>query len=92
MFCFRSSSAKVRGGQVNKLIEVQGLELYCDTFVRTDDSRTENAIGREGLEINKYSSILAPLDVSVSLSVSMLGFYSVKEYYYLCYILLLFEL
>ncbi|KAL8519790.1 hypothetical protein ACS0TY_010650 [Phlomoides rotata] len=69
----RSSSAKIRGGQVNKLIEVQGLEFYCDTFVKTNDSRMENAIGRERLEVNKYSSILAPLDVSVSLSVNRSG-------------------
>lgn len=93
VFSFRSSTAKIRGGQVNKLIEVQSLELYCDTFEKTDDSMTENTfcannMGRERLEDDKYSAILAPLDVSVSLSVCMFGiFYSIKEYYLLCYIL-----
>lgn len=85
---FRSSSAKIRGGQVNKLVQVQGLELYCDTVIKTDGSRTENSIGRERLELNKYSSILAPLDVSISLSVSMCGFFnSLKEYYYVILLL-----
>ncbi|KAL0336664.1 UNVERIFIED_CONTAM: hypothetical protein Sradi_4878300, partial [Sesamum radiatum] len=69
-----SSVAKVRGGQVNKLIEVQSLELYCNTVEKTEDSSTENAVGyeklgRERFENQKFSSMLAPLDVSVSLSV-----------------------
>ncbi|XP_012848280.1 PREDICTED: putative vacuolar protein sorting-associated protein 13B [Erythranthe guttata] len=75
---FRSSSAKLRGGQVNKLIEVQNLELYYDTFEKTDDSNTENVVGyknmgRELLKEDNYSSLLAPLNVSVSLSVNRSG-------------------
>ncbi|KAL7090722.1 hypothetical protein ACP275_12G059000 [Erythranthe tilingii] len=73
-----SSSAKLRGGQVNKLIEVQNLELYYDTFEKTDDSNTENVVGyknmgRELLKEDNYSSLLAPLNVSVSLSVNRSG-------------------
>ncbi|KAK4437330.1 hypothetical protein Salat_0066900 [Sesamum alatum] len=73
-----SSVAKVRGGQVNKLIEVQSLELYCNTVENNDDSSIENAagykqLGRERIEDTKFSSMLAPLDVSVSLSVNRSG-------------------
>lgn len=80
MFCFRSTTSKVKGGQVNKLIEIQGLELYCDTSGKADDLKMDNAyssnsMGNEELEDNKYSSILPPLDVSVSLSVSIFGFF-----------------
>lgn len=80
MFSFSSTTAKVKAGQVNKLIEIQNLELYCDTSGKADYSKMENAhcsnsMGREELDDNKYSSILAPLNVSVSLSVSISGFF-----------------
>ncbi|KAG8380914.1 hypothetical protein BUALT_Bualt06G0066200 [Buddleja alternifolia] len=73
-----SYGAKVREGQVNKLIEVQSLELYCDMFGKTNGSNTENGIdsknmGSGSLEDGKYSSLLAPLNVLVSLSVNRSG-------------------
>ncbi|XP_057796881.1 intermembrane lipid transfer protein VPS13 isoform X2 [Salvia miltiorrhiza] len=75
---FGSTTAKLKGGQVNKLIEIQDLELYCDTSGKAGGSKMENShnsniMGREELEDNKYLSILAPLNVSVSLSVNRSG-------------------
>ncbi|KAL2484980.1 Protein of unknown function (DUF1162) [Abeliophyllum distichum] len=66
-----SSIAKVRGGQVNKLIEVKGLEFYCNTFQGADDLSSESLADskRQGSDI----CMLAPLDVSVSLSVNRSG-------------------
>ncbi|KAL6580641.1 hypothetical protein OROMI_008665 [Orobanche minor] len=73
-----SSIAKVRGGQVSKLIDVRSLELYFDVFKENGDSDTENAVayknvGMEKLEYGKYSSMLAPLNVALSLSVNRSG-------------------
>ncbi|GFQ03174.1 putative vacuolar protein sorting-associated protein 13b [Phtheirospermum japonicum] len=73
-----SSIANVGRSQVNKLIEVQGLELYCDILKKNDDSSTENGVshmnmGMEKPEDNNYSSMLAPLNVAVSLSVKRSG-------------------
>lgn len=75
---------KHRGSQVNKLIEVQNLELYCDICEKSDDSYTENIVdcenmGREVLKDGNYSSMLAPLNVSVSLSVSKAGCFIVQK-------------
>ncbi|KAL6541689.1 hypothetical protein OROGR_011175 [Orobanche gracilis] len=73
-----SSIAKVRGGQVSKLIDVRSLELYCDVFKENGDSESENAVayknvGMEKLEYGKYASMLAPLNVALSLSVNRSG-------------------
>ncbi|KAL3830664.1 hypothetical protein ACJIZ3_019466 [Penstemon smallii] len=72
-----SSIAKVRGGQVNKSIEIQNLELYYNTF-EADDSSTKSDVDsennrKERLQDVKYSSLLAPLNVLVSLSVNRSG-------------------
>lgn len=66
------------------MIEVQNLELYCDICEKSDDSNTENIVdcenmGREVLKDGKYSSMLAPLNVSVSLSVSKAGCFIVQK-------------
>ncbi|EXB26145.1 hypothetical protein L484_010462 [Morus notabilis] len=61
---FGSLGAKVRGGQVNKTLDIIGLEFYCGTFegpldlVTVDDARFEG---------KKCDSILAPCDVTMSL-------------------------
>ncbi|XP_051121162.1 uncharacterized protein LOC127244726 [Andrographis paniculata] len=73
-----SSSSKVRGGQVNKLIEVQNLEVHCENLRKTYSSSTKDVqrydnVGGQMLDDRKCSSILAPLDVSVSLSVNRSG-------------------
>ncbi|CAI9097127.1 OLC1v1033463C2 [Oldenlandia corymbosa var. corymbosa] len=65
------AGGKVRGGQVNKLIEVQGLELYCRTLEETDDlASIENSARLEG---DENVHLLRPLDVLVSLSVNRSG-------------------
>lgn len=68
----------MRIGQVNKLVEIQGLEIYCRTF--TKDPYTEN--GEDSMAMVVASShrdghihLLAPVDVSASLSVCMRYFY-----------------
>ncbi|PHU03047.1 hypothetical protein BC332_28298 [Capsicum chinense] len=70
-------SGKLRDGSVNKLVEVKGLELYCNPFqssheVMRDDAVDSNSQSRE-LEANNDRCILVPLDVSLSLSVNRLG-------------------
>ncbi|KAL3650642.1 hypothetical protein CASFOL_007045 [Castilleja foliolosa] len=73
-----SSISNVGRGQVNKLVEVQSLELYCDILKKNDDSSTDNGVGVSSMgmekpEDNKCSSMLAPLNVAVSLSVKRSG-------------------
>ncbi|VFQ74897.1 unnamed protein product [Cuscuta campestris] len=70
------SGGKVRGSHVNKIVEVQGLELYCYTYQGSDKSRSvgnsvdsktwESAISQASEKVN----LLAPLDVSLCLSVN----------------------
>ncbi|KAL7225811.1 hypothetical protein ACSBR1_021051 [Camellia fascicularis] len=73
------SSGKVRGGQVNKIVEIQGLEVYCSTFQGTLDLMRVDIFGdsklleNARLEGNKYDYILAPVDLSMSLLVSRSG-------------------
>ncbi|KAM7518001.1 hypothetical protein LguiB_016963 [Lonicera macranthoides] len=69
------STAKVRGGQVNKLVEVQGLEIYCRTFqgsldlTSIDNFEVSSFPGSENFQGNRYIYILAPVNVSISLLV-----------------------
>lgn len=67
---------KVKSGQVNKWIEIRGLELYCSTFQGNNDLSRQIVVdskNNEGemLDAHKCSSMLAPLNVSLSLSVSI---------------------
>lgn len=62
----RSLGAIVRGGQVNKTLEIIGLELYCGTFEGPIDLMTVDTARSEG---KKCDSILAPFDVSMTLLV-----------------------
>nr|XP_027100369.1 uncharacterized protein LOC113719357 isoform X2 [Coffea arabica] len=73
------SSGKIRGGQVNKVIEVQGLESYCRTFQGTldlmsmyggIDSKYQENSRPEG---DKHVHMLSPLNVLVYLSVNRSG-------------------
>lgn len=69
---------KLRGGQVNKMVEIQGLEVYCSTFQRTIDSMMVDSFGYSELWNNarregKNVYVLAPFDVSISLMVSRSG-------------------
>jgi hypothetical protein len=60
-------------GQVNKIVEIMGLEIYCSTFQGTMDFSVENdgnskLLGNNGFEAKSYD-LLAPCDVSLSLLV-----------------------
>lgn len=76
---FGVSSGKVRVGQVNKLVEIQGLEIYCKTFHgSSNDLDTNN--GEDSMSIvaangqnDEHVHLLAPVDVSASLSVNRSG-------------------
>ncbi|KAK2965728.1 hypothetical protein RJ640_025454, partial [Escallonia rubra] len=67
-----ASMVKARGGQVSKLVEVHGLEIYCSTVqgnlelmsIGNDgDSRFGADVGLQG---DKSIYLLAPVDASVS--------------------------
>ncbi|KAM3684567.1 hypothetical protein ACJW31_11G053600 [Castanea mollissima] len=69
----------VRGDQVNKIVEIIGLEIYCRTFHGTMDLMTLENAGNSKLWGSKESggkncdSLLAPCDVSLSLLVNRSG-------------------
>ncbi|KAL5574177.1 hypothetical protein UlMin_023774 [Ulmus minor] len=65
-----SSGPRVRGGQVNKTLEIIGLEVYCGMFQEPFDSMTMD-LASSGEKDGDY--ILAPCDVSISLSVNRSG-------------------
>ncbi|KAL3354105.1 hypothetical protein AABB24_018653 [Solanum stoloniferum] len=70
-------SGKVRDGSVNKLGEVKGLELYCNTLQSSHEVMRHNAVdsnsqARES-EAKNDRCMLVPLDVTLSLSVNRLG-------------------
>uniref|UniRef100_F6I5I4 Uncharacterized protein n=1 Tax=Vitis vinifera TaxID=29760 RepID=F6I5I4_VITVI len=70
-----SFNGKVRGGQVNKTVEILGLEIYCSTsqgtlsLIAIDDAADSKLGGDARLEGNKNDYILAPFDVSMTLLV-----------------------
>jgi hypothetical protein len=69
----------VRGGQVNKIVEITGLEIYCSTFQGTMDLMTLENAGNAKLWVNEESggkscdSLLASCDVSLLLLVNRSG-------------------
>lgn len=75
LFFVRSFNGKVRGGQVNKTVEILGLEIYCSTsqgtlsLIAIDDAADSKLGGDARLEGNKNDYILAPFDVSMTLLV-----------------------
>ncbi|XP_073129939.1 intermembrane lipid transfer protein VPS13 isoform X2 [Henckelia pumila] len=73
-----AAAVKVKSGQVNKWIEIRGLELYCSTFQGNNDLSRQIVVDSksnegEKLDAHKCSSMLAPLNVSLSLSVKRSG-------------------
>ncbi|XAR69468.1 hypothetical protein NMG60_11001057, partial [Bertholletia excelsa] len=72
-------SGKMRGGQVNKSMEIQGLEIYCNTskgnlgLMRVDRARDPKLWDMKRLEDSENGHLLAPVDVSMSLMVSRYG-------------------
>ncbi|KAI3688356.1 hypothetical protein L1987_82068 [Smallanthus sonchifolius] len=73
------SSGKVRIGQVNKLIEIQGLEIYCRTShgcakdLCTDNGEGSMSMVAASSQSDEHIHLLAPVDVSASLSVNRSG-------------------
>ncbi|KAE8077724.1 hypothetical protein FH972_016258 [Carpinus fangiana] len=74
----RSYSGWARVGQVNKIVEIMGLEIYCSTFQGTMDFSVENdgnskLLGNKAFEGKSHDFLLAPCDVSLSLLVNRSG-------------------
>jgi uncharacterized Zn-finger protein len=69
------SVGRVRGGQVNILVEVEGLEIYCDMYEGNMDFPSVNEkIGFDNwcqsrLQSNRFGYLLKPVHVSVTLLV-----------------------
>lgn len=64
-------------GQVHKVVEIMGLEVYCNTSNGgssfRDNVRDSQCLSNASCESNHFHPILAPLNVSVSLSVNRPG-------------------
>ena len=62
-------------GQVHKVVEIAGLEIYCNSsngassLTIRDNARDNQCLGNANCESNQFHPILAPLNVSVLLSV-----------------------
>ncbi|XP_059429987.1 uncharacterized protein LOC132163636 isoform X3 [Corylus avellana] len=74
----QSYSGWARVGQVNKIVEIMGLEIYCSTFQGTMDFSVENdgnskLLGNKAFEGKSHDFLLAPCDVSLSLLVNRSG-------------------
>nr|XP_043636090.1 uncharacterized protein LOC122607220 [Erigeron canadensis] len=73
------SSGKVRTGQVNKVVEIQGLEIYCRTFhgsannQYTDNGEDSMSMVVASIQNDEHVHLLAPVDVSASISVNRSG-------------------
>lgn len=73
------SSGKVRVGQVNKLVEIQGLEIYCRTVhgsakdLYTGNDEDSMSMAAASFHSDEHIHLLAPVDVSASLSVNRYG-------------------
>ncbi|KAL7589773.1 hypothetical protein Lser_V15G35826 [Lactuca serriola] len=72
-------NGKVRAGQVNKLVEIQGLEIYCKTFhgsaedLYTNNGEDSMSMVAASFENDEHVHLLSPVDVSASLSVNRSG-------------------
>ncbi|KFK27746.1 hypothetical protein AALP_AA8G423700 [Arabis alpina] len=73
------SIGKVRGGQVNKLVEIEGLEIYCDMyegnmdFLSVDEKRGFDNWCQSRLQSEKVGYLLKPVHVCVTLLVNRSG-------------------
>lgn len=65
----------MRGGKVNKIVEILGLEFYCSMqkgdqyMMKVEGAAETNFWSNARFEDNTFDSILAPFDVSLSLLV-----------------------
>ncbi|XP_010251472.1 PREDICTED: uncharacterized protein LOC104593388 isoform X1 [Nelumbo nucifera] len=71
------SGVKLRGGQVNKIVEISSLGIYCSTSLGTlnidDDNGNDSQFCNARFECGLSDYILAPFDVAVSLVVNRSG-------------------
>ncbi|KAL1212574.1 hypothetical protein V5N11_021137 [Cardamine amara subsp. amara] len=70
------SVGRVRGGQVNKLVEIEALEIYCDIYEGNMDFLSVNEKGgfdnwcQSRLQSDKFGYLLKPVHVGVTLLVN----------------------
>ncbi|KAI6675257.1 hypothetical protein NL676_003163 [Syzygium grande] len=70
----KKSSTK---GQVHKVVEIDGLEIYCNSsngassLTIRDNAGDDQCLGNANCESNQFHPMLAPLNVSVSLSATL---------------------
>ncbi|CAK7357552.1 unnamed protein product [Dovyalis caffra] len=75
----RSFGGKVVGGQVNKTVNIEGLEIYCSTSKGDIDSMSLDDVLDSKFRLNarhggyQFDYLLQPLNVSVSLGVNRAG-------------------
>ncbi|KAF5205729.1 putative vacuolar protein sorting-associated protein, partial [Thalictrum thalictroides] len=70
----RPSSGKLRGAQVNKVVNISGLGIYCRTSIGTIDNVIDPQFFCDGRsDSNKFDNIMVPCDVAVSLVVNRAG-------------------
>ncbi|XP_019058238.1 PREDICTED: uncharacterized protein LOC104814962 [Tarenaya hassleriana] len=73
------SLGRVRGGQVNKLVEIEALEIYCDTYEGNADFLSVDSKGvfdiwcDSRLQSDKVGYLLKPVRVGVTLLVNRSG-------------------
>ncbi|KVH90901.1 hypothetical protein Ccrd_007067 [Cynara cardunculus var. scolymus] len=83
------SNDKVRAGQVNKLVEIQGLEIYCRTIhgsakdLYTGNGEDSMSVAAASFHSDEHIHLLAPVDVSASLSVLSLNEDQLQQILYL---------
>ncbi|WCJ32878.1 hypothetical protein M5689_014275 [Euphorbia peplus] len=74
-----SSGEKVAGSQVNKSVNIQGLQIYCTTCKGDADSASSDYVENSGFwcngifECHKFDHLLKPFDVTLSLVVNRVG-------------------
>ncbi|CAN1217850.1 Intermembrane lipid transfer protein vps13A [Linum perenne] len=73
-----SYATKVIGGQVNKIVDIEGLAIYCHTFEAISSTSSFDAMKAEFCssprwEGKDFDHLLQPLDVSVSIMINKLG-------------------
>ncbi|KAF5186003.1 putative Vacuolar protein sorting-associated protein, partial [Thalictrum thalictroides] len=62
------SSGKLRGAQVNKVVNISGLGIYCRTSIGTIDNVIDPQFFCDGRsDSNKFNNIMVPCDVALSL-------------------------
>ncbi|KAF5748859.1 putative vacuolar protein sorting-associated protein 13B-like isoform X3 [Tripterygium wilfordii] len=74
-----SSLGKLRGSQVNKVVEIKGLEIYCSPFegvsnvMISESSGDSNTLSNSKFEGNNVDHLVDPFDLSISLLVNKSG-------------------